>query len=308
MGRATERMSEREALRAASEYAPLLERHVPELVEEVAGIAAGADLPFERALFLQVATEIELRAAQPGDGCSGLGGLDRDGAAVIAQNWDQPATSRGLQAIVRLTPPDGRPALCFFGWPGVVGYIGVNSAGVANVNLQLYSRRRPFGVPGYFVTRKLLSFATLDEGLAWLAEVPTGSTAGYVVGDRTGRVATLELAENGARCVTGRAVAHTNHFHDAEWTGIDDAQAVLPDSYPRLGRLRHALEANGDVEAAVKAALSDHEGYPSSVCRHEPDGLQTVASIVIRTGVPELRVAAGNPCTHAYDVRATPRV
>src|SRR4051794_32991515 len=188
MARATLQMTEGEALQAAAAYLPLLERHVPELVEEVAGIAEGAGLSFEQALFLQVATEIELQRGLPtrGDGCSGLGGRDRNGAAVIAQNWDQPATSKGRQAIVRLAPA-GRPALCFFGWAGVVGYIGVNSAGVGNVNLQLYTRRRPFGVPGYFVTRKLLSFTTLDEGLAWLAGGPAGPRPGPAAGARPGQ-------------------------------------------------------------------------------------------------------------------------
>jgi isopenicillin-N N-acyltransferase-like protein len=313
MARATVHLSEAEALREAAAYLPLLERHVPELVQEVAGIAEGAALSFEQALFLQVASEIELRhASDPrvgavAEGCSALGLVDADGAAVIAQNWDQPETSRGLQAIVRLAPA-GAPSLCFFGWAGVVGYIGVSSAGVGNVNLSVYTRRRPHGVPGYFLTRKLLSLPTLDDGLAWLAEVPTGCTGSYVVGDRTGKVATLEVAETSFRCVTGSAVAHTNHFHDAEWARHDEAAEVLPDSFARLARVRRALDAADDPDAAIRAALADHDGYPTSVCRHEPGGLRTVASIAIHTGKPELRVATGNPCTEPYDVVARPPV
>jgi isopenicillin-N N-acyltransferase like protein len=301
MSRVGHHLSEADALAGTLEYVPLLERWVPELLEEVRGVAAGSGLRFEQALFLQVATELELRvSSEPhlrvqADGCSAVGTRDAGGAAVIGQNWDQPESSRGLQ-IVTLLAPDDRPGICTFGWAGVIGYIAVSAAGVANVNTQLYSRRRPFGVPGYFVTRKLQSFATLAEGREWLSRVPTGSTAGYVVGDRTGAVATLELARGDARWVFGAPQAHTNHSVDADWAADDEAREVLPDSYARLGRLRQAVAGPGGVET-VERALRDHGSGTASVCRHGAHGLGTVASIVLDTGAAQLHLRLGPPCS-----------
>jgi isopenicillin-N N-acyltransferase-like protein len=302
MSRVGHHLSERDALAGAVEHVPLLERWVPELLEEVRGVAAGSGLRFEQALFLQVATELELRvSSEPhlrvqADGCSAVGTVDDGGAAVIGQNWDQPESSRGLQIVTRLAPT-GRPGICTFGWAGVIGYIAVSSAGVANVNTQLYSRRRPFGVPGYFVTRKLQSFATLAEGQAWLARVPTGSTAGYVVGDRTGAVATLELARGGARWRFGAPQSHTNHCLDAEWAHDDETRELLPDSYARLARLQASVAgAAGGIET-VEQALQDHGDGTASVCRHGAHGLGTVASIVLDTAASQLHLRLGPPCS-----------
>src|SRR3954468_15547304 len=61
MSRTGHHLSEAAALQGALEYVPLLQRWVPELLEEVRGLSVGAGLRFEQALFLQVATELELR-------------------------------------------------------------------------------------------------------------------------------------------------------------------------------------------------------------------------------------------------------
>jgi hypothetical protein len=44
--------------------------------------------------------------------------------------------------------------------------------------------------------------------------------------------------------------------------------------------------------------LADHDGYPASICRHEPS-FATIASLVAEPDHGRLHVAAGNPCQHA---------
>ena len=55
------------------------------------------------------------------------------------------------------------------------------------------------------------------------------------------------------------------------------------------------------------ALLGDHASDPQAICRHdEPPGepgrplVDTVVSLAMRPGVPELRVAAGQPCECAF--------
>ena len=72
-------------------------------------------------------------------------------------------------------------------------------------------------------------------------------------------------------------------------------------------RLATAVRAApGDLDGAL-ALLATHESDPQAICRHdEPSGeegrplVDTVVSLAMRPGVPELRVAAGQPCEHAF--------
>ena len=53
--------------------------------------------------------------------------------------------------------------------------------------------------------------------------------------------------------------------------------------------------------------LATHETDPQAICRHDEPSLEpgrplvdTVVSLAMRPGVPELRIAAGRPCANAY--------
>jgi hypothetical protein len=104
----------------------------------------------------------------------------------------------------------------------------------------------------------------------------------------------------------GGLLAHTNHFLDdalAAGEG-DQPEEWLAGSRSRLATARRAApRASGDA----LAVLATHEHEPQAICRHdEPPGepgrplVDTVVSLLMRPGVPELHVAAGHPCTCAF--------
>jgi isopenicillin-N N-acyltransferase-like protein len=49
----------------------------------------------------------------------------------------------------------------------------------------------------------------------------------------------------------------------------------------------------------IKKFLSDHSGYPTSICRHE-EVSATVASLIAEPAERRMLVAFGNPCEHRY--------
>jgi hypothetical protein len=101
-------------------------------------------------------------------------------------------------------------------------------------------------------------------------------------------------------------LAHTNHFLD-EALAADEAKqpaAWLPGSRARLATAERA--APRELGEAL-ALLGDHTSDPQAICRHdEPPGepgrplVDTVVSLAMRPGAPELRVAAGQPCECAF--------
>jgi isopenicillin-N N-acyltransferase-like protein len=281
-------------LARASAYLPAIAAFAPDLVTEIEGVGRGSGLGFERALALQVATELAL---EPAAGCSAIGRVGPDVEPFVAQNWDQPLESAGKQAIVRFEPA-GKPRILMFGHAGVVGYIGLNDRGVGHAGNQLYASAAAPGSRGgltqYAINRRLLEFDTAAAALEWLLSVPVASTCNYVLGDAAGTLVDAELGA-GRAAVQARAtaVAHTNHYLRREWAPADTSGAVLPDSPARLATLRS--------RAIALDALRDHTGHPAGVCRHEdPPGLTTRASIVLRLGEPALDVAPGPPCVTPY--------
>jgi isopenicillin-N N-acyltransferase-like protein len=301
MRRAARVTAEQEVLTRALTYRPYVERYAPELLDEVAGVAAGAGIDFDAAFFLQVATELELAAEAESsglDGCSSLGGTDAAAGAFVAQNWDQPPGTSGTQILLRLAPRGG-PRLVMFARAGVVGYIGLNEAGVGLVSNQLYASSPP-GLTGYFIMRRFLGCGSIEEALEWLDSVEIGSSGNYLLGDPRGRLVDVELGGGGHSHVAGASQVHTNHFVTERGRVLDQAGSRMPDSVARYKRLGRLFGEKSGVRDAIDA-LRDHEGYPLSVCRHEGEGgLDTVASIIVLLERRELLVCEGHPCRGTF--------
>jgi isopenicillin-N N-acyltransferase-like protein len=53
--------------------------------------------------------------------------------------------------------------------------------------------------------------------------------------------------------------------------------------------------------SSLKTILSDHENYPTSICRHEElPGIRTSASLIAEPEQGVMHVCAGNPCSGEY--------
>jgi len=291
-------------LAKAQAYLPFVQRHAPEVLDELAGLAAGAGMTFEQIFFLQVATEMELEADA---GCSVIGAALDGQDPFVAQNWDQPHDARGLQVLLRLRPERG-PEMLMFARAGVIGYIGMNSDGVGLVSNQLYTSIKTVGLTGYFVMRKLLSSPSVTAGLGWLRDVPLGSAGSYVIGDCSGDLVNIELGGGGFRAASARIQTHTNHYKSPGGRDHDEGPRHLPDTLARLARLDRIV-AGSCTEQAAMTALRDHDGQPTGICRHDsrPGGLTTAASVILRLARGEMLVAYGQPCRTAYQAyRAGP--
>jgi len=83
------------SVREARRYLPAVDDFAPELVEEMAGIAAGAGIEPDDVLAMNVRTEILFSArvlaadmpAAPSE-CTAIAAVTPDGRVVAGQNWD----------------------------------------------------------------------------------------------------------------------------------------------------------------------------------------------------------------------------
>jgi isopenicillin-N N-acyltransferase-like protein len=310
----TLRLARTEVETRALRFLPLFERHCPHLLDEVRGLAEGAGVPLAEALAVQVRGELGPVSAEA---CttfvvSGRGTVT--GRVLIGQNSDMDPEIGEFGYVLRLEP-EGKPTLLMWTFGGMLGYHGLNAAGVAHfANALGGGPAWRFGLPHYPVKRLMLEQHTVDEVLGVLRQVPVCSSGNYVLCDGHGCIADVELTAEGFALLPGEGegfLAHTNHFLCGPCAGPASDAASVPDSFPRLRRMRELLRSRfGRLTVEdLKRFLADHAGEPTSICRHPHEGPdhpsvsargRTVASLIAEPAAGRLHVARGNPCGAAY--------
>ncbi len=299
-----------ELARRALRFLPLFERFAPDQVEEIRGIAAGADLPFGLALLANVRGEA-FRAAPP-VGCTALA-LGRqataDGSILLGQNQDQGPEMQDLVVILRIIPERG-PRILMATFGGLIGYGGINSAGIGHMMNALANSTWQLGLPHYPVKRAILEQTDLAACLEIDQRASVCSSANQILVDRD-RVADVELVPEGPELLppstwAGDYVVHTNHFLSPRLASDEQYLPRLPDTEPRLCRMEALIQARyGRLTVSdLKAFFADHTGFPRSICRHaEASSASAMKSIYSVIGAPDrglLHVSVGNSCESEY--------
>jgi isopenicillin-N N-acyltransferase-like protein len=164
------------------------------------------------------------------------------------------------------------------------------------------------GVTHYFAKRLFLEARSVAECEVVIARLPISSSGSYVIGDAERAIVVEWLPSAAAIFDHGsRAAAHTNHILDPALAHYERYLDALPDSPDRYGRLCRLLAEGKATLPDVQRMLADHDGYPSSICRHGGHGdLYTQASVIFEPARRLMHLAYGNPCetpfaTYAVD-------
>ena len=290
------------ALRYVARVTPIVEAELPEVAQEVRGLAAGARIAYPEAMLLQFRREL---IAAGDDDCTTLAGASAAGA-FIAQNVDLPGELEDLGIVVRERPSEaGEPDVLTFTHVGLIGYLGLNAAGLAvGINMVLSDDWRA-GVSPYLLVRQLLRQRTLDAALDQIARVPRASSRCFLISDGA-RVVDVEMTAREHAVAEAGFHLHTNHYVIPEMMR-HDRYPPGGTSRPRLDRAAALIgDRTGLGPAELAAVLSDHERYPRSICAHQAGVLnRTVASVMLFPRAGRLLASMGPPCRndyHAYEL------
>src|SRR5436305_6858715 len=165
-----------------------IERHTPDLLAEVRGIADGSNVAFDRILALNLMDEEWwlTAPAAPRDACTLIAVGPRDGRpSVLAQNMDLPQVMDGAQAIVRFEDGKGEGGTLLTA-AGMIGLTGVSSAGLGVcVNTLPMLNHSRAGLPVPFVMRGAMAQGSVAGAAAFLGRVPHASGQHYALADAT---------------------------------------------------------------------------------------------------------------------------
>jgi isopenicillin-N N-acyltransferase like protein len=288
-------------LSRAMTFLPAMEAFAPHLIEEIRGIADGARLSFAEALLVNVRAEVMGAVANEALCTSFAVGCEATANETIlsGQNLDQHPANRALMIILHVEP-DGGSAILMCSFAGLVGYPGINSQGVSIFQNALSNWDwRPDGIPHYVLKRVLLEQEDVRSCAALVAKAHVCSSQNYVVTDRFGQLCDLELTPNRIAVLDskGGIIVHANHFRSPALVPEDALLPNMPDSARRQRRMEALLlERRGRITVDdLKTVLSDHQGWPRSICRHE-SCVETIASLIAEPNEGRLHVAAGKAC------------
>ncbi|MFN7919459.1 MAG: C45 family peptidase [Bryobacteraceae bacterium] len=295
---ATSKMTRAEIRKRALRFEPLFARWCPHLLEEIRGLGEGAGLPLADALAVNIRGEL---AHAKQEGCTAY--AVKQGEILIGQNSDITPEIPGFAYVLHLKP-EGKPEVLTWTFGGMIGYHGINSAGIGHfANALGGGPGGRFGMPHYPVKRMMLECRTSGEAVDLLRTIPLASNGNYVMCDAKG-ILDVEATTAGPEVLGDEGkgyIAHTNHFVCSRYARKENFAKSWKDSFPRLDRMKGLLAARKGAERVedLGKMLSDHEGHPVSICRHDKESC-TVASIIAEPAQHRMHVAVANPCENRY--------
>ncbi len=301
-------------------YRPAIEAYQPRYLEEIEGIASGAQIPAEEVLAINVRTEIMFAAVarKAARECSALALMPpatSDSHPWIAQNWDWKPHMSETVIVLEATQDEG-PDYITVVEAGLLAKTGLNSAGIGLVTNALVSsedRGEP-GVPYHVILRGILDAETMTDALGAITRDVRSSSANYLIAHREGEAINIEAAPGDYSRISldfpseRGFLVHTNHFCSVPSDLKDVGLWEGTDSPFRLRRLEQAINRHESPLSRedIQQIFTDHFDFPYSVCSH-PDPrvprveqYATVASIMIDLADSVMWIADGNPCETSF--------
>jgi isopenicillin-N N-acyltransferase-like protein len=317
----------------AMRFLPAIEDFAPAQVDELRGIADGAEVDLADIVAINVRTEFLYSAyvrnaladpasgRRPPDECSCFSATAAGRHVVVGQNWDWSPFALDTVVVLRSEPDDG-PAFVTVVEAGLLTKLGVNEAGLALMTNALGSTDDlgEVGVPYHVLLRALIECEDVEAGLKRIDGSVRASSANYLLADAGGAAVDVESRPGDGDRVhvldpDDRGVLlHTNHFVSPDFDAVDYADLVVSTTDNRLERFGELVDAADDVSdlALYERALADHANAPGSVCRHrdpslpEEDQSMTVAAALVDLTDRRLLVAEGPPCERGFEAVAWP--
>ncbi len=326
-------MSFAEAIELARAYLSPAESCVPQAVDQIRGLAAGANAPFEALFALNCSEEFTCRADivwPAGDGswtagedAPAAGSRPRAGPApehctsiafvaggrVVAghnEDW-YPEDVEGL-VVRKVTLADGAAYLSV-GAAYDLPMTGITSNGISSAANTVYYRDERVGVPNNCLLVGVLQQPDLEHARDLIVGAPRARGSNYLLCDARGRIWDIETtAERWAFIDGGGRFVHANHYVSAELAPGDASQSEgSPKRSARADELLAAgVAAGADPVALATSVMRDHANAPLSICAHwdddDPDEDQSVttASMVWEPAEGRVHIARGQPCSSDY--------
>ena len=316
-----------EVLKQCTGLVPVIREYDADILEELKGVAKGADLSLEEIIALNARYDITSTLGIPhqyrGSGCTSMAALPqitKDGHTILGQNWDWWPRFQELNIILEIQQ-EGKPNIVTQAEAGTLSHRGMNSAGLGVCFNALASSqdRFEFTVPFLIMMRGILNSDSFSKALKAVLNTRATLSGNFLIAHRDGEVINLEVSPTdvGSVYADGGILTHSNHF--LAFTNRQDLIDILkllgPDTLFRCHRAQQLLELDkGHIDiGSFQRVFKDHFSYPHSICRHvdardeEPRQSATLFSIIMDLEERAIYITEGSPCQNEYYQLTTPQ-
>ena len=299
----------KELERRAEAMVPTIEAFDATYVEEMRGIAEGANVPFAGIMLMNARTEMVSAARRQQaakhfpDGCTAALALPEataDGVLLHGQNWDWRAECAETSVVLRIRRDDG-PDILTFTEAGGLARSGLNSAGIGLTANALECDRdyqRGAGVPLPFIRRKVLEAEYLALAVRTIFSTHKLGSNHMAISHCGGEAFGFECAPDETFWVAPERgiYVHANHWisESARAKVKDTGLQETPDSIYRDKRVREQLTPKRGkltLDDFRKAFFDDYQ-TPYSVCR--PPRPNNRGALVATSAMVLMRPAEGH--------------
>jgi len=298
------------ALIQARKYLPFAQERYPQYIDELLGIAEGANVLFDD-LFVLNAMEAVTSDALHLTKCTSLAVSDditADGHVLVAHTEDWLPEDEDNIYLVHASPDDESPFMAMT-YGGLLPNIGFNADGIAQCCDTVYPNDSRIGIPRIFVSRAVLSARTSRDAISHALVNHRAAGYNHLLAHESGEIYNLEVSAKRFALLYAHDdyLAHTNFYLDPGMQAIEyapDERISTRVRYYRALRLLRKHELH--TLKTLQAILRDHVNYPNSICNHLEPGLEpldrekTIAALVIDLTARAIHFAWGNPCVNPF--------
>ncbi len=300
---------------------PHVEKEAPELVEEVRGIAEGAELPFEDVFRLSCSQEMnawqgcmkQKAVNTVTDECTTIA-AEREGSSLVAWNMGWWVKWQPYMVLLHGRPDDG-PRFLAFAMAGSIGRPGLSERISVSANYLPYRAAPEYsaggeawagaGIPYSFMARIILQQDSTEAAREMLDRTKRMACLNYTIGDIDGDICCVETMPEHIAVLRPEDdyITHSNSYHAPEFNGY--SMEVRAEKDPRCHRAWEVLSEKDrplSREDLHEAQRAHFPGQDTGVCVHSEGAKPsiTLLSFVGDVAAQEMWAAMGSPCEHRF--------
>lgn len=270
-------MREADVFAAARHFKAIIEDYSRDYAREIAALADGAGM---NPLWIYA---VNARSELSQFGVNECTAAFFPGTGLLGQTWDWFAASENLTAVIRIELPDDHTILTMTE-PGIIGKVGLNSAGLGVCLNYLIDPDIRRGLPIHILLRAILDSGSLAEARRHVDAAGDGRSGNLLIGTADGAglaveyraIARYELA------IDDEVFLHTNHYLHRDCDLNAGTPRLRENTRQRLDRAEALVSACEDYSIdEMQALLSDDADseHPIYVSYRTAEGFGTYGTI-----------------------------
>ena len=291
-------------------YIPFAQERYPQYVEELMGVAEGANVHFEDVAVINVMEAVTTDALHL-TRCTSMAVNDErtaDGHVLMGHNEDWVPEDEDDVFIIHASPKSEPPFLAMT-YGGLLPNIGFNAYGIAQMCDSVYPSDSRIGTPRVVVSRAVLASKSPGEAIRHTLSAQRAAGYNHVLVHDSGELYSVEVSARKFSILYGLEgyIVHTNNYLSETMQQVEREPEDLIASRVRYFRaLRLVKQEQAHTIKTLQAIQRDHVNFSNSICNHSIDASdpldreKTVNAMVIDLTAREMHIAWGNPCENPY--------